>query len=261
MKNLLKYILFTLTILFCATNINAQELIAEADSAYVNDDYSKAIELYSKAIDEYGTSSLLYYNLANAYYRSGQIGKSIVCYERAIILDPQNLDAKTNLEFVNTKISDKPGDNGTFISNTVDLIVSKYHSNTWATIAITLFFILIIAISLYIFTKKILLKKVGFFGAIILLIAMVISIIFSVQSANIASSHNKAIIISPSVILSTSPRIPKDRTEEAMLLHEGTKVEILDSVSEGGNINTKWYDVKIDNSHRAWINSSAVEII
>ena len=38
MKNLLKYILFTLTILFCATNINAQELIAEADSAYVNDE-------------------------------------------------------------------------------------------------------------------------------------------------------------------------------------------------------------------------------
>lgn len=261
MKYLFKYILLLLATIFCSIKINAQEIITEADSAYVNDDFSKAIELYNQAINDYGTSSLLYYNLANAYYRSGQIGKAIVCYERAIILDPQNKDAKTNLEFVNTKILDKPGDKGTFISNAVELIVTKLHSNTWAVIALILFISMLIAISLYVFTNKVLLRKAGFFGAIIILIAMVISIIFSVQYANMASSQNKAIIISPSVILSTSPRIPKDRTEEAMLLHEGTKLEILDSVSDGGSINTKWYDVRIDNNHRAWISSSAVEII
>ena len=68
-----------------------------------------------------------------------------------------------------------------------------------------------------------------------------------------------AIVIEPSTILSTSPRVPKDRTEEALLLHEGTKVEILDSICN--STSDKWYDVKVDNSHRAWINADAVEII
>ncbi|WP_300859193.1 hypothetical protein [uncultured Duncaniella sp.] len=47
-----------------------------------------------------------------------------------------------------------------------------------------------------------------------------------------------------------------------MLLHEGTRVEILDSVrSTTDSINSLWYDVQVDNAHRAWINAAAVEKI
>ena len=68
--------------------------------------------------------------------------------------------------------------------------------------------------------------------------------------------------IGMSDILSTSPREPKDRSEEAMLLHEGTRVRILDSVAAPGDTTgLKWYDVSIDNHHRAWIKSTDVEII
>ena len=54
-----------------------------------------------------------------------------------------------------------------------------------------------------------------------------------------------------------------DKTEEAFILNEGTKVTIVDSVSVSatqGN-NEKWYDVRADNTHRAWISSSSIEII
>ncbi len=54
----------------------------------------------------------------------------------------------------------------------------------------------------------------------------------------------------------------KDRDQEAMLLHEGTRVQILDSVrSTSDSISTLWYDVQVDNAHRAWINAAAVEKI
>lgn len=75
-------------------------------------------------------------------------------------------------------------------------------------------------------------------------------------------SDDAAIITVPSTILSTTPRVPQDRSQEAMLLHEGTKVKILDSVkSTTDSIHSLWYDVEVDNSHRAWINASAVEKI
>ena len=105
-------------------------------------------------------------------------------------------------------------------------------------------------------------RKFGFFGGIVLLFATIISAILSVHGANISTTNRFAIIISPSSLLSTSPREPKDRTEEAMLLHEGTKVEILDSISaQNDTTGLKWFDVQVDNAHRAWIKSSDVERI
>lgn len=259
----MKQLIISLLVLIAGVYpVSASDIIAQADSAYTRDDYAKAIELYTEAITDEGSSTLLYYNLGNAYYRAGNLGKAIVCYERALRLDPTNDDAKANLEFVNTKITDQAGDNGTFISNTFDKIIDYCHSNGWAWIAVISFLLFLGAIALYIFTSVIAVRKTGFFGAIILLVISIVSNIFAYKAAVKANSHNHAIIIEPATILSTSPRVPKDRSEEAMLLHEGTKVEILDSVSTTiDSIATKWYDVKVDNSHRAWINSRAIEKI
>jgi hypothetical protein len=86
--------------------------------------------------------------------------------------------------------------------------------------------------------------------------------VLAVRGAKIASNPDFAIIISPSALLSTSPREPKNRQEEAMLLHEGTKLEILDSISvQNDSTGLKWLDVQIDNNHRAWIKSSDIERI
>lgn len=86
--------------------------------------------------------------------------------------------------------------------------------------------------------------------------------VFSFRAASIASADNVAIVTVPSTILSTTPRVPQDRTQEAMLLHEGTKVTILDSVrSTTDSIHSLWYDVEVDNAHRAWINAAAVQKI
>lgn len=240
----------------------AETVIDRADSAYMNDDFKQAIELYTQVIDNDGSSSALYYNLGNSYYRMGTLGKAIVCYERALRLDSTNEEARTNLEFVNSKITDQIGDNGTFISNIMDKVIGYCHSNGWAWIAIGAFILFLLSVAMYIFVPVIVLKKIGFFGAIILMVFIIISNVFAYNAANKATSHNHAIIIEPSTILSTSPRLPKDRSEEAMLLHEGTKVEIIDSVTTSSDsAKMKWYDVKIDNTHRAWINSDAIEKI
>lgn len=103
---------------------------------------------------------------------------------------------------------------------------------------------------------------IGFFGSLVAIIACGCFIFLSFRSAAIATADDVAIITSPSTILSTSPRVPKDRSQEAMLLHEGTRVRILDSVrSTTDSVNSLWYDVEVDNAHRAWINAAAIEKI
>ncbi len=260
----LHIILASLIIAATAPLIHAAQpaIIQQADSAYTADNYIEAATLYQQAIDSLGTSTDLYYNLGNALYRMGKPGQAIVAYERALRLDPTNADARTNLEFVNSRLIDRPAERGTLIGNMLDTASLSLHSNAWAWIAFGCFMVFLGAIALYIFCPSILWRKVGFFGGFVVLIVAVISGFLSARNAALCQASDKAVITVPSTILSTSPRAPRDRSEEAILLHEGTKMHILDSVSNRtDSVPSVWLDVEIDNQHRAWIDRKAVEII
>lgn len=256
------FLCITLTILSVFGTTASIPLDQQADSAYAADDFARAAALYQEVMKSEGTSSALYYNLGNCYYRLGKPGLAIVNYERALRLDPSDASAKANLEFVNSKIFDRQGDRGSFMSNAFDNAATFTSSNAMAWTAFALFALCLCAVGLYIFASSIGLRKVGFFGAIVLLIGCIVTAVLAIRGAHIATNRNFAIITSPSALLSTSPREPKDRREEAMLLHEGTKVEILDSISaQNDSTGLKWLDVQVDNNHRAWIKSSDVERI
>lgn len=254
-------LLLLISVTFSAVRAEST-LISEADSAYMSDDFQGAVMLYRQAIVDEGPSAMLYYNLGNSYYRLGQLGKAIVAYERSLRLDPTSADTRENLAFVNARITDRPGERGTFLGNSLDSAASAMRSDAWAWIALGAFVLTVSGVLLYLFSGKVGLRKLGFFGGIATLIICGISIFFATRSAAISLADDAAVIISPSTILSTTPRAPRDRSQEAMLLHEGTKVQILDSVrSTTDSISSTWYDVRIDNTHRAWINSADVERI
>ena len=239
-------------------------LIQQADSAYTSDDFATAAELYLKVMDEEGTSAKIYYNLGNCYYRMGEMGQAILAYERGLRLNPADEDLRNNLDFVNSRITDRPGERGTFIGNLLDSAAAVVQSNTWAWIALGCFLLTIAAIFTYLYMDNIAMRKVGFFGGIITILGCMVCIFFAYRSAATAIADDAAIVTAPSTILSTVPRTPTDRSQEAMLLHEGTKVNIIDSVSSTSaidSVSTVWYDVNVDNAHRAWINAADVEKI
>ena len=65
----------------------------------------------------------------------GELGKAILSYERALRLDPTFDDARNNLEFVNSKITDRAGATGTFMGNALDSVANSAKSNTWSWLA------------------------------------------------------------------------------------------------------------------------------
>lgn len=169
---------------------------------------------------------------------------------------------RSNLEFVNSKLVDKKGYEGSFLSRTFADITNIMSANAWAWFTLILFALTVGGVALYLFSTGVLPRKIGFFGAIVLFLIFLAAIIFSFNARSMMKSRNVAIVTAPSSILSTSPRAPQNRNEEAMLLHEGARVTILDSVASPiDSVRTVWYDVSFDNDHRAWINSDDVEII
>lgn len=242
-----------------AAIISGEVLAQQADSAYSADNFVMAEALYLKALEAGGSSSTLFYNLGNAYYRQGNLGKAIVNYERALKLDPTNADARANLEFVNSKITDKQIDSGSYMDSVWEGTVGMFHADTWAIVALVLFAIFLGAIAAYIFSSAVAVKKASFFGGLVVFALTVCAVIVSFAAANRVNSDRYAIILPPSSQLSTSPREARSHAEQAFLLHEGTKVEIIDSIANPGE--GIWYEVLVGHGERAWVKASEVERI
>ncbi|MDE5979865.1 MAG: hypothetical protein K2G84_07520, partial [Muribaculaceae bacterium] len=134
-----------------------------------------------------------------------------------------------------------------------------FHADTWAIVALVLFSIFLGAIAAYIFSSAVAVKKASFFGGLVVFALTVCAVIVSFAAANRVNSDRYAIILPPSSQLSTSPREARSHAEQAFLLHEGTKVEIIDSIANPGE--GMWYEVLVGHGERAWVKASEVERI
>ena len=103
----MKRLIFILVISSQSFSDQKIEKFQAANARYNNADYLGAIQLYEEIILEEWHSGYLYYNLGNAYFRAGMVGKSIWAYNKALKLSPRFDDIKYNLEIVNTKIKDR----------------------------------------------------------------------------------------------------------------------------------------------------------
>lgn len=107
MGNLKKITLFLLMQCLTWGMFAQQTVIKEAETAYTQEAYGKAAELYEKVLQESGDSPEIYYNLGNAYYKAGKIAPAILNYERALALDPGDGDIRFNLQIAKQKTVDK----------------------------------------------------------------------------------------------------------------------------------------------------------
>lgn len=234
---------------------NPVELAKKGDAAYATHKYGDAIKFYEQALQKM-SSATLWYNLGNAQYRAGAPGKAILAYERALRLDPGMSEARANFEFLNSRIVDRPGQRGSFIERKVNNLAERNSSDAWAWAAFGLFILAAAGVAVYMMGSNVLLRKVGFFGAAALLLLCLVTLFLSFKARAIAQDDSLAVVTSRSTILSTVPRQPSQQNEEAMMLHEGTMVEIIDTIDS--NTGSAWYHVRIDNNHTAWINAADV---
>lgn len=254
---------FICLIVLCLSALSsfALSLGEQADSAYNKENYREAIALYQQSIATGGPSSTLWYNLGNAYFRNDNPGKAVLCYERALKLNPTNADARQNLAFVNSRIQDKPEDDTAFFSSMHHSIVTAAGPNTWAWITFGFFVLLIAAAALYIFAHSVTLRKSGFFGGIVLVFVCAYLLLVSSDAVDEAVSNRYAVVTAPSTQLTSAPRAASG-SDKVVTIHEGTKVEITDSVPTPDDPQSKvWYNVKINNATKAWLRASDVERI
>lgn len=234
--------------------------IDRANQAYKQELYNEALKLYLQEAENTGVSSALYCNIGDTYYRLKDNVHAVLFYERALLLDPSNSDARFNLEFVRGKMQlpDDAGDS--WFSNWVDQTVSRFSSNTWAIIAIITFLLFLAGVAIYMFMDNVLMRKIGFFGGAVLIVACILANLAAFHVYNKATAGNGAIIMPETVTLSKAPREPRDKEHEAFQLRQGTRVEIVDTITDSAN-GSKWLQVSTAGGHKAWLSAKDVEVI
>ena len=248
-------LLAALALPLMAANAN----IDKANQAYKQELYNEALKLYLQEAEKTGVSSDLYCNIGDTYYRLKDNVHAVLYYERALLLDPSNNDARFNLEFVRGKMQlpDDAGDS--WFSNWVDQTVSRLSSNAWAIIAIITFLLFLAGVAVYLFMDNVMMRKIGFFGGAILIVVSILANLAAFHVHNKATGASGAIIMPEKVTLSTAPREPRDKEEEAFELMQGTRVQIVDSIAD--KTSGKWLQVSTAGGHKAWIKASDLEII
>ena len=225
---------------------------SNADAEYAKGNYQQAIVDYEELLQN-GVSADLYYNLGNAYFRTENITKAILNYERAHMLSPGDEDIQFNLQFARSKTIDK------ITPQSEMFFVGWYHSlvnltsvDRWAYTAVVSIILVLVLLLMYLFAENITLRKIGFYGAVASLLLFLLANLFAFQQKRMLEDRCGAIVMSSSVNVRKSPA---EKAEAAFVLHEGTRVDITDKSIKG------WREVRLADGREGWVEDGKIEEI
>ena len=243
----------------------ALPLGAQAAESYPDSLWKAGVEAYSagqwaEALQDWSDvaatglrSKELYYNLGNAYFKTGETAQAVLNYERALRLDPSDADVRYNLEFARAMTQDRIDEVPEFILKTwIRKIGYWMSSDAWAVLSLVFLALTLALVLLFLLGPTAGMRRTGFFAGIATLLLSLAAFGFARSQKADAERHDEAIVMRPVSSVTSSPS--SDAAKSLFILHEGTKVKVLDEVSG-------YKDIELADGRRGWIASGDIEII
>ena len=239
--------------MICFSSTSAKAVTKNnADTEYQKGNYQQAIRDYEEILKN-GESAEIYFNLGNAYYRTDNITKAVLNYERARLLSPGDDDINFNLQFARSKTIDKiTPQSEMFFVTWYKSLVNFTSVDNWAKTGILCIVMALLLVLLYLFGPQLMLRKIGFFGGLAFFVIFLLSNLFAFQQKQALDNRTGAIIISPSVNIK---KTPAKNSDDQFVLHEGTRVDIIDKGM------TDWRCIRVGDGREGWIETKAIEEI
>lgn len=244
----------------------------DANTRYEQGDYEGAIELYHGVENEGVKDPDLFYNLANAYYKTQDLGRTVLYYERSLALRPRSRDVRDNLELVRAQLHDKQ-----FVKqqNRVVRAVLWFHNNlstremaayisaTWAALCLVSVVLILrdtrvvrkiyTAISVVSPGRLLGLGMVQDLVLTVGVIAILVSTsgISALRKMDAERSRSQAVVLTEEIAVYSSP------TGDATLqfkIHSGTMVNIVERRAD-------WVRIQLPGKLSGWVESEAVESV
>ena len=230
----------------------AQTAFDQGNKFYEKENYQAAIKSYQSVINTGKQSAELYFNLGNCYYKIQKVAPAIYNFEKALLLSPNDTEIKTNLEFArkmaidDIKVIPKVG-----FSKLIQDFTAKYYYDNWAWIAVAFAFLFLLFFVGYYFSHSTVFKRVFFFGMFFWLLGIGLSTASGFYEKGRMDNERPAIVFAETASVKSEPKIS---ATDAFVLHEGTKVYILESIAN-------WKKVELTDETTGWIEESAIKEI
>jgi tetratricopeptide (TPR) repeat protein len=246
-----KFIYIAICLLSNLVVAQNNEVFTNANRLYNEGKYQEAIQSYESILNNGVHSSELYFNLANAYYKSNQIAPSIYYYEKAKQLSPYDKDINNNLSFAKNMTIDVI-DNipETGFSRMLKSITNTFNFDTWAVFSVVFVFLFVLLFLAYYFSHSTIKKRLFFISSFIVLSFAILTLFLAFQKEAYNKNDNPAIVFAQESNVKNEPNL---RSETAFVLHEGTKVQILEMYNEN------WTKIKIANGKTGWISNDDIK--
>ena len=241
--------LFTGTLLLLLVQVfpvraQAEARFEKATAAYNEGDYLKAISYYEDILAGKQHSAALYFNLGNAHYKLGHIAPSIYYYEKALLLNPDDPEIRNNLGFAQNMTLDaiQPLPK-TDLRRLYDRLIYFLSLDTWAYAGVMFMFLFVTGYMLFASWRRPNQKRVALIGALTALILSLGCTSLAYLQYAAYQADQPAIVFDEEVVARSEPN---QQSQEAFRLHEGTRVQLQDSLDT-------WQKVLLADGQTGWI--------
>lgn len=232
--------------------VSKAQNIEEANALYKAGKYQEAVDAYESILTQNLESSTLYFNLGNAYYKLNKVAPAILNYERAKLLNPTDRDINYNLRMSRTLVTDKIDTIPVFFLNRwMETLIMSLTSDNWAIVSVFSFCIVLALIIMFFFSSSRRIKKLTFSFSLVMLIFVISSAIFAKLQKTRLTEREYAIVFAPSVTIKGSP---DNSGTELFVLHEGTKVKVIEKLGE-------WTNIQLSDGSEGWVSNKAISVI
>jgi tetratricopeptide (TPR) repeat protein len=249
MQSPIKWLLVTLSVLLTVPVFAQYDAFEAANMAYQKKEYQAAIDGYAELLNNGQESTALHYNLANAYYRTNELGPAILHYERALRLSPNDKDIAHNLEVARAKVPGEGADIQGFKEWTTAL--RTFSSDGWGGVGLVLIWLGVAGLVLWQTGKSRTYRKWGFLAGVTLLVLSLLPFTMAYLRSQTDANHDQAIVVQEQAVLHSAP---DEKSQEVKPISEGAKVQVLDVIGE-------WYKVQANDGEQGWLPGGVFERI
>jgi tetratricopeptide (TPR) repeat protein len=247
--------IITLLLVCCCSLLGfaqSNQTFEQANGLYNEGKYAEAIDKYESILDSDVHSAALYFNLGNANYKLNNIAPSIYYYEKALQLAPNDKEIEKNLSFsknMTIDAIDKVPQVG--FSRIINNVVNTFNTDIWAKIAVGGVIVFVLLFLMYHFSYTTYRKRIAFVTSIISLLVACFSVAMAFQKESLDKKDNPAIVfVQESRVKSEANKT----SEEVFRLHEGTKVQVLETYED-------WKKIQLSDNSVGWIPSKDVKLL
>lgn len=224
----------------------------QANRLYTDGNYTEALNRYTSILDQEQHSAELYFNIANAHYKLNNIAPSIYYYEKALLLKPNDKEILNNIAFARNMTIDA-------IESVPEVGFSRLVKNAthtmgfdnWANLSIGLVILFVILFLAYYFSQSTGKKRLAFITSVLALILAFIALAFAFNSYGMEQKNQPAIVFAQESPIKSEPNL---RSAESFKLHEGTKVHVIDTVSN-------WSEIKLSDGKTGWVANEDIKML